>query len=432
MVGHANTLLCATPTLPGVPIQFDKGFEDASYKLFELDDDVLQELTQSGGSLHIKGAPEDEALLCTSTNTFVLRLAESSNNMLLLPTQVPRDAPSDAADAEPLLAVAQVMSHFELKKAAPRTARLRPMLAAFPWVAEEQREESGDCEEGTVEDEGAAEDEGGEGRRGEDAGRRAAKRARRGGRPRYEELQHGVQCSEAELRVALQRARALEIDGEWAVLEAQYERDVTECILSLLVEREWAHASLPVAECEQLCLEQFPDFSAIAVRHCLRSLSTAASAPWDEWQQALEASTLQLDAGAVCRFRASVLLVQIEAWPEADFMEAWRDGVPAPMLPERKQLDGLAVAMDGQVQSLPLEVLPTSPSARFAALFLVKRQWRLDELVPYVDEFVPPGESHEKFVLVFARPVVADDKSTTYVVRFAEGAPTYTNPYSMN
>eukprot|EP00966_Prymnesium_polylepis_P059525 1379805-Prymnesium_polylepis.1 len=48
-----------------------------------------------------------------------------------------------------------------------------------------------------------------------------------------EQLGRRVQCSVAELRAALQRARALEVDDKWATVEAQYEQDVTECVLSL-------------------------------------------------------------------------------------------------------------------------------------------------------------------------------------------------------
>lgn len=100
-------------------------------------------------------------------------------------------------------------------------------------------------------------------------------------------------------------------------------------------------------------------------------------------------------------------------------MEAWRDSVPSTMTPNRKQLEGLAVlsgeqvlstmsnhpgplarktpilqlTLSFQVHSLPLESLPLFPAPRFDALFLVKRQWTLEELIPYVDEFVPEGKA---------------------------------------
>lgn len=65
-------------------------------------------------------------------------------------------------------------------------------------------------------------------------------------------------------------------------------KDITECILSLLVEREWPIDAVPLDECVRECLAQFPDFSAAAVRHCVRSLSTVPPGSWEEWQQSLE------------------------------------------------------------------------------------------------------------------------------------------------
>ena len=205
---------------------------------------------------------------------------------------------------------------------------------------------------------------------------------------------------------------------------------MTDCILSLFIEHDWPLDAVPLDDCAALAHEQFSDFSTRVVRHCVRSLSTAAAAPWQEWQQALDASHLALDPAAVCRFRASTLLTQIESWPEADFMEAWQDGVPRQVTPDPRHLEGLGVTIGDQIQSLPLDSLPQAPAARFAALFFAKRYWSLAELVPYVDEFVSPGAKHEKLILVYARAALGADKQTRYIQRFPEGAPTYVHPYA--
>eukprot|EP00966_Prymnesium_polylepis_P153096 3536683-Prymnesium_polylepis.1 len=83
--GGKGLQICKPPRGAGVPINFSKGYAESKYKLFELDEDILQELTRPDGSLRIKGGAEDEAVLCTAASTYVLRLAESSNSMLLLP-----------------------------------------------------------------------------------------------------------------------------------------------------------------------------------------------------------------------------------------------------------------------------------------------------------------------------------------------------------
>ena len=53
-----------------------------------------------------------------------------------------------------------------------------------------------------------------------------------------------------------------------------------------------------------------------------------------------------------------------------------------------------------------------------AALFEVKRSWKLDELTPYVIDLVDPGAKPEKLVLIDARAVHHTDGSTSYVPRW--------------
>ena len=127
-------------------VAFTESFSAASYKLFELDEAVLQELAQPGGRLRIKGAAEDEAVLCASDNTHELRLAESSNNMLLLPKPLRDGDAQKTAEAAAPVVVASVMSHFELKPTAPRTSTLRKLLAARPWSVAASPEEDGSAD----------------------------------------------------------------------------------------------------------------------------------------------------------------------------------------------------------------------------------------------------------------------------------------------
>ena len=66
---------------------FAQHFVQDSYKLLELPASVAEVLLAEGGTVHIKGEDTDEAMLCTATETFLIRMAESSNTQLLLPPQ---------------------------------------------------------------------------------------------------------------------------------------------------------------------------------------------------------------------------------------------------------------------------------------------------------------------------------------------------------
>ena len=64
---------------------FAESFSADSIKLFELDsEDLLDELKR--GELSIKGHANDEAILCSSDRSFTVRLAESTNTLLLIPS----------------------------------------------------------------------------------------------------------------------------------------------------------------------------------------------------------------------------------------------------------------------------------------------------------------------------------------------------------
>lgn len=366
----------------------------------------LSHLTMSGllRSVRIKGGRDDDAVLCTSDKTFTLRLAESSNTCLLGPrARTKRQRPDNDDDGEAMEVQTAISSHLEIIRSAPRTGKLRTLLAARPYSGGEAASADGETPR----------------------------------RLTLAELESTVQASTAELRVALRDSRALCVDGGWCVLDAQLELDAMECVVALCVERGWALSSVPVAECVAGCLEQAPDgFDETVIRHCLRCHSTLAEAEWDEWLGAMDAATLSLAPPRLCRFRARAMLAECDAWPKAHFLAAWQDGLPAGVELDLTQLAGLAIFLpsaapsaltgssssgpstaeaDTLVQSLPLASLPLAPKERFAALFAVKPHWSIDELNPYTADILMPGKKPESIVLQFGRSVYAADGTVTYV-----------------
>ena len=224
-------------------------------------------------------------MLCTATRTYLLRLAESSNTLLLTPGELPKKPPTEGPPATITISTS-ASAYYELVPTAPRASALPALLALCPY-----RDSPGEGA-GDMDVEGAAV-EGAQVKGVQPTARRLT----------WAQLEAAVQCSGAELQTALQRARALEVDGgRWCVLEAQYEQDVCGSLLDLLVEKEWPLDAMPLRE----AVEAMADggYDELAVRHCARALSTSRLAGWAEWGGALRQQTLALDVEAMCRFRA--------------------------------------------------------------------------------------------------------------------------------
>ena len=389
-------------------VSFADGFADSSYRLFELDEPVLQQVLKNDGAVSIKGARNDEAVLCTAEKTFLLRLAESSNALLLAPTNRKRKCTEadggDATEGDGVEVQASVSAHFEILPTAPRTGSLVGLLSKRPYL--------GTRDASTVNETDA--------------------------RLTLAGLDRAVQASNVELRAALRAARALPVDGKWCVLDSELEIDIINNVLSHCVGQDWPLTAVPTSRCVELCLtgedgKPVPDFDEVAIRHCLRthSIQGSEATDFDGWLAAADCAELSLDPNAICRFRARVLLRDCERWPKDRFFEFWSNELPEGLTPDEKHLAGLAVflppsesssgkAADEEgiiIQALALASLSRVPKERFAALFHVKRSWSLAELEPYTRDLVDPSASTTKLVLQHARQVTGHDGSASYVLR---------------
>ena len=78
-------------------LSYGPNFTHEKLQLLEVDEELLQEIISTG--VVIKGAPADEAVLCTASKTYVLKQVETSNTLLLIPPRVRADAGSRASAA---------------------------------------------------------------------------------------------------------------------------------------------------------------------------------------------------------------------------------------------------------------------------------------------------------------------------------------------
>ena len=57
----------------------------------------------------------------------------------------------------------------------------------------------------------------------------------------------------------------------------------------------------------------------------------------------------------------------------------------------------------GELIYLPRSSLPADPGARFNDIFLVKPTWRLDEIIPYVDDLAVDAKARDRLILKWCR-----------------------------
>ncbi|CAI7905197.1 unnamed protein product [Closterium sp. NIES-53] len=226
------------------------GLDGEELKLLEVDESMLAELLSDG--LVIKGTPEDgdEAVMCTRSSTFALKLVTTTNLLLLVPPHEnpPENTPEKAHEEAPentmgasiadidikekklqivtiprVTAAAVASNHLEVVPVAPRLARLTHLLSACAYNERDEEEElrggegEGEGEEGGGEGGGRRRGDGGMGGGGMFNGAReggggggSGKRGRRKGYT-WQELVGQVQASEEEIRAGLEAAGAVKV-----------------------------------------------------------------------------------------------------------------------------------------------------------------------------------------------------------------------------
>jgi len=108
-------------------LSYGPNFTAEKLQLLEVDEELLQEIIASG--VVIKGAPADEAVLCTASKTFVLKQVETSNTLLLIPPAVRLRRSGRAARALTRLRAGRRAHGYRSRCVAPVPLRLRAQRA---------------------------------------------------------------------------------------------------------------------------------------------------------------------------------------------------------------------------------------------------------------------------------------------------------------
>lgn len=357
-------------------LQFSHNPNNDDYKLLELPSCILDTL-KVGNSVTIRGDHQDEAVLCTDNATYDLKMADTSNSLLLVPNCVlPKDEAFKSEDSP--LVLREVSSchttYFEVKQRRPRLEKLKYMLAEELYKGPENEQNEEHLQDDPVK--------------------------RRSVYTLYDLLSK-VQASEAELLEALKKIEALEIDGHWRLLDADYKDRVVTGILTLLEEKDWSYEAVPVKECCDILEELEP---RNILEHCLNCYGEITSMDSDSGDNIVHYS---LSEDKICRFYAEYLLRQAGRFNYHEFMDSWQQSVPEGMTTKPEHLAGIALtdmkSLPPVIWHFPASDLPDDPVLRFMKLFKVQPKWTFDEIQPYIQDLAAPGQSLNALLMKHAR-----------------------------
>lgn len=452
----------ARPLVNGACIRTD-------LKLLEVEQDLLEEIMSTG--VVIKGPQADnEAVMCTGNKTYALKYVETTNSQLLvqpledlpendqssqcspggpssvstppgLQTQLNRLHQSSAA---PVVVTATTSGHIEVLECGPRLELLHQLLSQRPYGLEDEDE---DEEAGAKDEEGssrkrqAIEDSGGS-VQGDPVAHNVSDNGRRG-LYTFQDLVQLVQASPQEIRAGLKAMGAVEVQGFWRRVDAEYLGDLLERIIYSARHQGYPLTAIP-------CLPVANDLSRgdqpTIVRHCL-SVYGHPVAPAADVQASEAMGTWSLDATKVCIYFMDKVLAQQDgsgardnrrkrpltvapagstARPLSEFMEQWRKAVREAAYdsiePDLGMLRG-EVLVEGKgsaavVRPLSIRQLPINAKQRFERLFAFKPQWEATELEPYLHGLQAPGQTPATLLLKFTRASQAKaDAPTFYTAR---------------
>ncbi len=337
------------------------GNELGGIRLWEMDDEALMGEVRAG-HVQLKGLEGDEAVLCSSSRTYAVRSAESTNTLLLV------------APHEPGAVCGMLSAVLEVRPCRPRLGHLWEQLGRWPY-----------------------------------RGRVAEAAVDRTQLASLPQLRATVQCSEAELAAELGRLCVADLRGAVRLVEPEFEHRLMDLLLAVALENGWRWEALPASEAEQLLAEECDEEVTRAV---LAQYGTAATG----------GGTVRLDARKVALLKARFLLLAKPVWIAAEFLAALGEALPqsdyfAPLAVA--DCFGFAIVEEkGALTSvrhfaLDRAAFGDAPEEAFAQLFAARPTWPLEQIAPFVQPLTSPAMSLDLLLLRHCYVNRMDPKNVT-------------------
>ncbi|XP_078318948.1 sister chromatid cohesion protein DCC1-like isoform X2 [Crassostrea virginica] len=340
-------------------IYFSQQLDNQSFKLLELNDTVLETLT-NGEKAVIRGSAEDMAVLCTSSATFEIKEAEISNSMLITPQlAIGQDVEDSGTQNIQVAKVISVMNnYYELRPCKPRISKLKKLL-------EENMFSGRECED----------DE-----------------QHQGHKYSLEDLLDIVQGSESEIKESLKKLKACQIEGLWRVLDFNFLSQVLNHIIQLCEENDWLSTGIPLEECMETLGQLFPKEVITHIIQCyadeMKSAPSQRDQDPEDQPMEIDAKFFTFNEDKVCQFFAELILRSSGKFNFKEFLRVWEQTVPQGMKTSLSQLEGIALIEKDAVPEVigyyPVEDLPEDVGERFNQLFKTREKWSLADISPYI------------------------------------------------
>eukprot|EP00051_Salpingoeca_urceolata_P002407 m.49943 g.49943 ORF g.49943 m.49943 type:complete len:474 (+) comp12113_c0_seq1:305-1726(+) len=389
----------------------------------QVSNDHVQQAIEAG-TVCFKAQGNDDVVLCTADRTYMVKMADTSNALLLLPPypgQAPdvfatreTPCPDGCPPGQPRLVAGSAGAFLEVSQCPPKLDKLRALLTEHVYTGEDVAGEDDDENEevhvtgqGVGANVAANVDVDGDG----DVTMTPTEQPKVLKGLSFEQLQTLVQASDAELRQGLRRFNACCLEGRYMSLCPQYATRAFGLVLDTVAAEGWDLDKVDLkATAEAL---RGHGIRPEVVECLLRQHS-------DHTQDAGEGtpSVFCLEPRLVAQFRACELLeTGGQEWGFEAFMQTWAaslqtDGVD----PDEDWLRGVAIVSEATMAAplvsaapsrtlryLPKSSLSGDPKKRFAELFALQPVWPKEVMVPYVEDVVPPGLTVDKILFKYTK-----------------------------
>ncbi|KAL8160488.1 hypothetical protein V2J09_002025 [Rumex salicifolius] len=369
--GGAEAILNLRPNSSiSVAYHQDFGLHD-ELLLLEVDEKMLPDVLSQ--RVTIRGQLDEDAVFCTNSKTYSMKFVGTSNSAFLFPPSGQQASQDNLLDGDKNLVASALKlapGSMELAEIAPRLDKLRWLISKKPF---------GPLELSAMEI-------------SEDTGTSTT------GLYTWNDLIEQIQASDEELRLGLKALSAVEINGNWRILDETYMGNILSMVLHNAVLNDWSLNALN--ENEVVAVLEDDGFPSNLVIHCLDVHGKTVNGDVGS------ASIWQLDERRVCVQFAKGILRDGKMRMET-FTDQWMRKIPSGLQPSLDMLEGEILTerfgIETWVRGFSVSSLPFSPAERFAVLFRERPKWEEKDLQPYIRDLKVPGLSSEGLLLKFTR-----------------------------
>ncbi|XP_043544908.1 sister chromatid cohesion protein DCC1 isoform X1 [Chiloscyllium plagiosum] len=327
-------------------LSFSERCSSEDYCLMEVDETLCKHI-ESGQSLIIRGDMDEHAVLCSEDKTYDLKIADTSNMLLIIPDCKTPDQLGSESSSEHLIhcqIYGFAKSYWELKRTRPKLKKLKKLLMENQYEGpSSEKERNSTYSKYTKED-----------------------------------LMERIQASEQEIMQQLQQIHACRIEGYWRILEFEYEIKLLSHVTQLVDSESWSFSKIPLA----ICLQELEILEPREmIEHCLNCYGK-------RYTNEAEEVFYAINEDEVCKSIALMLLRNAVKFNLSEFEEVWQQSVPEGMSTRLDQLKGIALVDRNSrpqvIFQLNVEDLPENIQERFNSLFSIRAKWTEEDIAPYI------------------------------------------------